>query len=215
MRRVFSVLGIACVAAALVACSSGDKKVRHSTRGVVQPEARCVVDPRKFAEAEKVRDFEGGHGCGVRNAWRLHSVMGVRLSKPTIVNCATAHATALWIRDVAQPAADNRFGEKITELTVPAGYSCRPRNNVWGAKLSEHGMGNAIDISGFRLADGEYIGVEQGWLANRKEKKFVAEVRAGACGIFKTVLGPGADRHHDDHLHFDLQRHRSGGAYCR
>jgi hypothetical protein len=215
MRRVVTVVGFVVLAVALVACSGGREKKRYTTRDVERPSGICPMDPRKFAEAEKVKDFQNGRGCGVEQAWRLYSINGVKLSQPTVVNCAVANATSTWITNVMQPAAEDRFGEPVRELTVAAGYSCRPRNNVRGAKLSEHGMGNAIDISGFRMESGEYIAVEQGWLAGRRAKAFLASVRQGACGIFKTVLGPGSDRHHKDHLHFDLQHHRSGGTYCR
>jgi hypothetical protein len=214
MRRVVSVLGCVVLAAALVACSSGRDKSRSSRKGVQQPEAYCPADPRAFADAEKVRDFDAGRGCGVRNAWKIHAIHGVKLSQPAIINCAMANVMSRWVSDIMQPAAADRFGERVVEITVPSAYACRPRNNMRGARLSEHGLGNALDVSGFRFADGEYLSVEQGWFASRRAKKFIAEVRAGACGPFKTVLGPGAP-HHDDHLHFDLQRHRSGGSYCR
>jgi len=35
-----------------------------------------------------------------------------------------------------------------------------------------------------------------------------------ACGIFGTTLGPGSDRYHENHFHYDTARHRSG-PYCR
>jgi hypothetical protein len=214
--RILSAVGTALLAVALVACSSGrDKSKTAKGRDGDIPEMGCPVDPRRFADAEKIRDFGNGHGCGVRNAWRIHAVNGVRLSQPLVMNCAVANTLSQWITEVVQPAAEDRYGEHIVAFTVPAGYSCRTRNNVRGAKLSEHALGNAVDISGFRLESGETVTVEQGWFASHKTRKFLAKVRHGACGPFKTVLGPGADRHHEDHLHLDLQRHRGGGAYCR
>ena len=216
MRRIVSGVGCALLALALVACSSGrDKRPSRAPQKSELPPVACAVDPREFADAEKVRDFGNGRGCGVRNAWRLRAINGVKLSQPLVVNCAVANTMSHWIEEVVQPSAERRFGERVTELTVPAGYSCRTRNSVRGAKLSEHAQGNAMDISGFRFEGGDHVSVEQGWFAGRKERKFLADVRAGACGPFKTVLGPGADRHHKDHFHLDLQRHRSGGSYCR
>jgi len=211
-----SVAGTILLAVALVACSGGRERPRSSRQvETPPPPMACAADPRQFAEAEKVRDFGNGRGCGVRNAWRLRAINGVKLSQPLVVNCAVANTMSHWIEEVVQPAAERRYGERVTELTVPAGYSCRTRNSVHGAKLSEHAQGNAMDISGFRFESGDHVSVEQGWFAGRKERKFLADVRAGACGPFKTVLGPGADRHHKDHFHVDLQRHRSGGSYCR
>lgn len=215
MRSVVSVAGFALLALALVACSGGREKPRRSQDAEAEaPPAACAVDPREFAEAERVNDFGSARGCGVRNAWRLHSINGVKLSQAVIMNCATANVFSRWISDSLQPAAEDRFGERVTELTVPDAYSCRTRNNVRGAKLSEHAHGNAVDVSGFRLEGGDLITVKQGWFAGRKTRKFLAAIRADACGPFKTVLGPGV-AYHDDHLHFDLQHHRSGGSYCR
>lgn len=216
MGRIVSGVGCALLAVALVACSGGrDKRQSRDPQEPDLPPAACAVDPREFADAEKVRDFGGGRSCGVRNAWRLRAINGVKLSQPVVVNCAVANTMSVWIEEVIQPAAERRFGERVTGLSVPAGYSCRTRNSERGAKLSEHAHGNAIDISGFGLEGGDHVSVEQGWFAGRKARKFLAEVRAGACGPFNTVLGPGTDSHHKDHFHVDLQRHRSGGSYCR
>ena len=216
MRQILSVAGMALLAAALVACSGGRDKPRRSERPEAgPPPMACAVDPREFADAEKIDDFGSSRGCGVRNAWRLRSINGVRLSQPLVMNCAVANTFSHWLAETVQPAAERRFGERVTALTVPAGYACRTRNSVRGAKLSEHAHGNAIDVSGFTFESGEQVSVEQGWFAGSKSRKFLAQVRGEACGPFKTVLGPGSDRHHDDHLHMDLQRHRSGGSYCR
>ena len=82
-----------------------------------------------------------------------------------------------------------------------------------GARISEHGKGRAIDISGFRLQDGTLITLRNGW--NGKETgPLLRKMHADACGIFGTVLGPESDRFHLDHFHFDTARYRSG-AFCR
>mgnify|MGYP000866737801 CR=1 FL=1 len=215
MRNFFSFAGAVALAVMLVACSGGREKPKPSYEESSRlPPVACVRDPREFAEAEKIRDFDNGRGCGVRNAWRISSINGVKLSQPAVVNCAVANTFSQWIDETLQPTAERRFGERVTELTIPSSYACRTRNSVPGAKLSEHARGNAIDVSGFRLESGDYVPVEQGWFASRNVRKFLVTVHDQACGQFTTVLGP-AEAHHKDHLHFDLQRHRSGGAYCR
>src|SRR5262249_6788167 len=82
-----------------------------------------------------------------------------------------------------------------------------------GARMSEHGFGNAIDISSFTLADGRRITVKQGWRGDDDERAFLREIRKDACAEFMTVLGPGSDSHHGDHFHLDLANRRSGKAY--
>ncbi len=215
MRRVSYFLGCVVMAAALVACSGGREKstTRQATRDL--PEVKCSMDPRRLGEVEKIRDFGNGRGCGVRNAWRVYSLQGVQMNQPIVLNCAAVNAFAIWIANSMQPEAEKRFGETVVKLDIPSAYSCRTRNNVRGARLSEHAQGNAVDVSVFRLRDGRKVEVEQGWFGSRKEKKFIANIRSDACGLFKTVLGPGTDRYHKNHLHFDLQHHRSGGVYCK
>lgn len=98
-----------------------------------------------------------------------------------------------------------------------ASYSCRTRNGIFGAKLSEHGLANAIDIGAFDLGDGRRITVLRGWKGTPGERRFLRTVHRDACRYFKTVLGPSADKYHKSHFHFDLARHgRKGTAhYCR
>jgi len=148
-------------------------------------------------------------GCGVKDPVRVTSVDGVALSQSAVINCDTARALKTWIRKGLKPA----FGRKdVVGLRVAASYACRPRNNVKGAKISEHGRGNAIDISAIILADGKSVVVADDW--RRSAGKPMKKAYRAACGTFGTTLGPDADRHHRDHLHFDIANQR-GGAYCR
>lgn len=151
-------------------------------------------------------------GCGVENAVSISSVSGVRLSTKSTMDCGTARALKTWIEGSAKPAL-SRKGGGLKEIKVAAHYACRRRNNAKTGKISEHGKGRAIDISGFRLADGREITVLKGWNAvgNRKALR---KMHADACGPFGTVLGPKANRFHLDHFHFDTARYRSG-SYCR
>ncbi|MFS4580613.1 extensin family protein [Phaeobacter sp. C3_T13_0] len=150
-------------------------------------------------------------GCGAKNAVRVRSVAGVTLSQQSIMTCETAKTLKKWVeRDVIK-AFDRH--DRVVSLRVAAHYSCRTRNNRPGAKVSEHGRGKAIDISGFVLESGKVITVLKGWNA-RATRKGLRQVWKGACGPFGTVLGPQSDRYHRDHFHFDVARHR-GGPYCR
>lgn len=144
-------------------------------------------------------------GCGIKEAVRVTSVDGISLSPAATLNCATATALDTWIKTSVQPT----FGAgQVVELHIAASYSCRGRNNVKGARVSEHGRGNAVDIAGFVLADGTSLTVSKNY------NKTLRKVHKGACGIFGTTLGPGSDGHHENHIHLDVARYRSG-AYCR
>jgi hypothetical protein len=122
-----------------------------------------------------------------------------------------------WLRDVVRPAARRYLGQDVTAIKVIASYSCRTRNGQPGARLSEHGRANALDVAAFHLANGETVTVKDGWRGWRGEGRFLRTVHRGGCDVFTTVLGPDADRFHHDHFHFDLARHGRLGTYrvCR
>lgn len=150
--------------------------------------------------------------CGVKDGARVRSVSGISLSQQAIMDCTTANALKQWVETGMKPALGNTGGG-VTQIRVAAHYACRTRNNQPGAKVSEHGKGRAIDISGFRLRDGSEITVLQGW-DRRDTGPILRKMHQSACGIFGTVLGPESDRFHKDHFHFDTARYRSG-SYCR
>lgn len=142
-------------------------------------------------------------GCGLADGVRVTSVSGVRLSQAATIDCATAKGLNTWVKDVLQPA----YGGEVAELRVAAHYICRPRNNKKGAKVSEHGRGKAIDITGFVFKNGKTVMVLGGYNTTMRR------VHQSACGIFNTTLGPGSDGYHEDNLHYDTAGGR--GPYCR
>ncbi len=150
-------------------------------------------------------------GCGVRDAVKVTSVSDVRLSQAAVMSCDTARALNTWVDKSVKPAFRQRG--PVVELRVAAHYVCRTRNHKAGAKISEHGKGNAIDISAFEMMDGEVITVLEGWKRG-SPRRLLKKVWKQACGPFGTVLGPEADRYHKDHFHLDVAKHRSG-PYCR
>jgi len=163
-------------------------------------------------QGEAAGDIPGKlKGCGARDAVRVRSVSGVALSTPALMTCDTAKALNKWVsRDV-----ETAFGRsnRVQRLRVAAHYSCRTRNNRPGARISEHGRGRAIDISGFVLEDGTTVSILKGW-RDKPTRKALRRMWKSACGPFRTVLGPEADIYHRDHFHLDIARHRSG-RYCR
>lgn len=151
------------------------------------------------------------NGCGVKDAVRLRAVSGVTLSQQAVMDCATAKALKTWVDEGLQPAFKRQGG--VVRLRVAAHYVCRTRNHKAGAKISEHGKGRAIDISGVWLENGREISVLKDYRSGRAGKA-LRRAQKAACGPFGTVLGPGSDGYHEDHFHFDTARYRSG-PYCR
>lgn len=160
-------------------------------------------------QGEKVGNYGKGGGCFIQNAVRVKSVSGVQLSQTALMTCDTAKALKNWVDKGVQPA----FGKKVVEMKVAAHYACRTRNNKAGAKLSEHAKGRAIDISGFTLKNGKQVTVLGDW-GKGSDGKALRKVHKAACGPFGTVLGPGSDGYHRDHIHMDTARYRNG-TYCR
>lgn len=172
---------------------------------------------RLGVEAKPIAPIREGV-CGVLEPVTVAALGGgvTDLTVNAIVGCRLAEVFANWLEDEAQPAARKHLGGEIVGLRVAASYACRSRNNVAGAKLSEHARGKAIDISAFKVEGRGWI--EVGGRNGLAAKRFLAAARESACGPFKTVLGPGSDAYHSDHFHFDLaersKRGKSRGLYC-
>ena len=150
-------------------------------------------------------------GCGIRNPVRVSEVAGIKLSRASVMDCTTAKALRRWVEDGVKPGV-GRLGGGVAEINVIADYSCRTINNRPGGNISEHGKGKAIDISGLTLRNGKTISVLRDW-RRRGEGDVLRRLHRAACGPFGTVLGPNADRFHQDHFHFDTKRRRN--PYCR
>ena len=145
-------------------------------------------------------------GCGVEEPVKVTQIAGVAISPAATITCDTAKAAKQWIERGVQPAFDNQ----VVKLQIAGSYVCRTRNHKKGAKVSEHGKGRALDVSGFVLADGRALSVVRDY---RKSRAMKASHRA-ACGPFGTTLGPGSDGMHEDHLHMDIVSYRNG-TYCK
>jgi hypothetical protein len=129
--------------------------------------------------------------------------------------CPIVSALDHWLAESVQPAAMRWFGARVVEIKQISAYSCRGMNGNPHAHISEHAFGNALDVAGFTLADGRYISVQHGWKGLPEEQGFLRDVEAGACQRFTTVLAPGANVYHYNHIHVDLMRRASRRLICK
>ena len=129
--------------------------------------------------------------------------------------CPIVSALDRWLADSVQPAAMRWFGARVVEIKQISAYSCRGMNGNSYAHISEHAFGNALDIAGFTLADGRHISVKDGWKGLPEEQGFLRDVQAAACQQFTTVLAPGSNVYHYDHIHVDLMRRASRRLICQ
>lgn len=132
-------------------------------------------------------------------------------SRELRISCPLASALYVWERSVVTQAAARHLDSAVVEIEMFGAYSCRRMYGAKEGKISEHATGNAIDVSGFKLANGKEILVDKQWRANSPESDFLHEVRDRGCTVFQTVLSPDYNAAHHNHLHFDM------GAYkvCR
>jgi extensin-like protein len=128
--------------------------------------------------------------------------------------CPMVSSLDQWVSGSVQPAAMRWFGQPVIEIRQISAYSCRGMNGNPRARISEHAFGNALDIAAFTLADGRKVTVKDGWRGHPEERGFLRDVHAAACQQFSTVLGPGSNIYHYDHLHVDLMRRSSGRGIC-
>lgn len=167
---------------------------------------------RSSIRGEVIAPVAGAGGCGIDAPVRVTAVSGLALTVPARIDCTTAVALDDWVRSGVIPAVGPRGGGAAA-LEIAGSYACRGRNNQAGARLSEHARGRAVDVSAIRLRDGTALSVARDWGGGPAGEALRAMWRA-ACGPFGTVLGPGSDPYHDDHLHLDTARERRA-PYCR
>jgi hypothetical protein len=128
--------------------------------------------------------------------------------------CPIVSVLDRWLADSVQPAAQRWFGARVVEIKQISAYSCRGMNGNPSAHISEHAFGNALDIAAFTLADGRRITVKDGWRGMPEEQGFLRDAQAAACQQFTTVLAPGSNVYHYDHIHVDLMRRATRHVIC-
>lgn len=155
----------------------------------------------------------GPSACGAERPFEMAAADGgrVTLSPVAYLRCPMIPQVNNWIVNSIGPAARRIYGVPLVQLSIAGSYACRPINHSSGSILSEHGHANALDVSGFVLADGRKISVKRGWRGDYRERTFLRAVHAGACQEFTTVLGPNYNSLHADHFHVDLARRGSDG----
>ena len=138
----------------------------------------------------------------------------VELKPAATLACPIVSMLDQWVTASVQPAALKWFRQPVVEIKQISAYSCRGMNGNPNAHISEHAFGNALDIAEFTLADGHKVSVQYGWRGTPEEQGFLHDVQAAACEDFTTVLAPGANVYHYNHIHVDLMRHYNGRHIC-
>jgi hypothetical protein len=179
------------------------------------PSACRLALTEAIAIAPSIPAISGPGACGGEDLVRLEAVVlsdnkQVAVKPAAILRCTMAAAVADWVRSDMAPLAQ-RLGATLAELDNFDSFECRGRNRVSGAKMSEHGRANALDIRGLKFANGQSLSLTDRGAAREQREAVLHSV----CARFTTVLGPGSDWYHEDHIHLDLAERRGGYRICQ
>jgi hypothetical protein len=179
------------------------------------PSACRLALTEAVAIAPSIPDIHGAGGCGGEDLVRLEAVVlpdkrQVSVKPAAILRCAMASAIADWIRTDIAPLATS-LGSAISSLDNFDSFECRSRNRIVGAQLSEHGRANALDVRSLKLANGQSISLTD----RTAPRGFRESVLHSVCARFSTVLGPGSDGYHEDHVHLDLMERHGNYKICQ
>jgi hypothetical protein len=181
----------------------------------VAPSACQLRLTADLAVMEPLPPIIGPGECGAVDVVRLDAIVlpdhtKVVVTPPATLRCIMAEAVVHWVREEVAPAT-GQMRAPLRGLENYDSFECRARNRVPGAKISEHGYANALDVKSFKLADGAVIGPTD----VNVERSFRESLRRSACARFNTVLGPGSDGYHENHIHIDLAERRNGYRICQ
>ncbi|TFV43652.1 extensin family protein [Bradyrhizobium niftali] len=194
---------------------SPDKPAEATPPPEKQVSACRLALTEEIAIAPSIPDIRGPGACGGEDLVRLEAIVlpdkrKVAVKPAAILRCTMASAIADWVRKDMVPLATS-LGSAIADLDNFDSFECRGRNRIAGAMLSEHGKANALDVRAIKLANGQSIG-----LTDRTMSRDVRErVLHSVCARFSTVLGPGSDWYHEDHIHLDLAQRRNDYRICQ
>lgn len=175
-------------------------------RGLANEYAICVsVVQASGAKSRRASINSSSPGCGMEEGLHLER-SGISYGGGIELTCPAMTALLIWERHVVLPAAEKHFGSAVSRIRHYGTYACRNVNHQEAGRRSGHARGDAIDIAGFDLENGETVSVLKDWGSDTPKGRFLAEVQDGACGLFTTVLGPNYNAAHADHLHFEMAR---------
>ena len=182
--------------------------------GPAEP-SECMLRLKGSAAFTPLPAISGPGECGGADLVRLDAVLmpdrsRVALSPPATMRCTMAEAVVQFVRSEVGPAAAE-LGAPLASVTTADAYSCRNRNREQAGKLSEHARANALDIGAVTLANR----TTHALTSVAVPEAFRARMREAACRFFTTVLGPGSDSYHNEHIHLDRAERSRGYRICQ
>jgi hypothetical protein len=179
---------------------------------------KCEMELKKNgAVFEPIKPISDGGGCGIDNPVELRAINAdIKLDAPATLSCDAALALTQWVQHSVVPNLKLAFPDKqVASLSNASAYVCRNRNHAKGGKISEHAKGNAFDIASLTFSDKSQLTMKPRGEDGTMEGAFQRTITTSACLFFKTVLSPGSDATHQNHLHLDVMQRKNDYRYCR
>lgn len=215
-RRGFPLLLLLVGLGGLAGCSKWERAERPAWR--TRAENACFAEHRVALTAfvqPAAHEIDGPSICGLTKPLKVTALQNgaVMFNSTQTLDCPMVAELDVWLAEVVQPAALSRFGQNVVQIDSMGSYACRGMNNQIGARLSEHSFGNALDLGGYQLADGRRITYVHDWThGDPQTEAFLRDIHGGACDHFSTVLSPGSNPFHYNHMHVDLAMHGMSSA---
>lgn len=179
--------------------ATGFKLDRYAQR----PEACFAALSAASVAYTRVDRVGASPACSLKDALTLDRSL-TPYSATLTMTCPMAAALHVWERHVVIPAAERFLKSSVVRIETFGAYSCRRVNGARAGAWSNHATGDAVDISGFRLADGRLVTVKAHFGDATPEGRFLREVRDEGCDLFSATLSPDYNAQHADHFHFDM-----------
>nr|WP_249430992.1 extensin family protein [Enterobacter cloacae] len=163
---------------------------------------------KALIRTQPVADSAGA--CPLHNVVRVRDFGPVSLNSSFLASCPLALSSALFVSQQARPLTRTWTGSELVRIEHLGSYACRNIYHRPDARRSEHATAEALDISAFRLANGERVTILHGWRST-KTQPWLQALLTASCGYYGNGLGPEYNAAHANHFHLGMR----GFGLCR
>lgn len=166
------------------------------------------ANQKALIRTQPVADSAGA--CPLHNVVRVRDFGPVSLNSSFLASCPLALSSALFVNQQARPLTRTWTGSELVRIEHLGSYACRNIYHRPDARRSEHATAEALDISAFRLANGERVTILHGWRST-KTQPWLQALLTASCGYYGNGLGPEYNAAHANHFHLGMR----GFGLCR
>ncbi|AIV28590.1 extensin family protein [Enterobacter cloacae] len=166
------------------------------------------ANQKALIRTQPVADSAGA--CPLHNVVRVRDFGPVSLNSSFLASCSLALSSALFVSQQARPLTKTWTGSELVRIEHLGSYACRNIYHRPDARRSEHATAEALDISAFRLANGERVTILHGWRST-KTQPWLQALLTASCGYYGNGLGPEYNAAHANHFHLGMR----GFGLCR